>query len=480
MFEHNTEKPSSPTSDKKWLLSSKVKDIKVYSTKEEEEKPALLRMNKVVDVHMVPSKLCFFFYDAAWTTYTYYLVLFLTSIGLTVKEAGVISGCRLLVSSILTPLWGYLIDYTGRRKIIYVVLCLGTALTFFPLPWVAKSLRFNQTNSTIGDRFEITRVQNYRKIFTGPLFYVMLLLVCASTSCLNTMRGVLDSFVMNVVMTSVTAVEYGRQNLFGAVGFGISNIIAGIAVEHYDSVTLSKYTASFYVFLPASLLLIPVGLITASQMNLDINQNDMKSKKKNLHMLVEIIRNIQNIVFMLSVIIVGICHNVITSFLFKLMEDQMEASKLTMGFANLAAGTAEMFVFLYAKPISKLLGGPINSIMASIFSYCIRFILLSFMKNEWLVLPTQLFHGISYALFWVNVIEYTDGIAPDELYTTLFSIIVNLHINCGGVIGTLIGGIIYDGYGGNTLFFGIACLCLIWFVFMAIFFNLKRCKLSQG
>ena len=67
-----------------------------------------------------------------------FINVFLTSIGLSVSEAGFIGGMRLVSSSVAGPLWGFLADHTGYRKLIFTVLCLCTAFTISSLPWTAK------------------------------------------------------------------------------------------------------------------------------------------------------------------------------------------------------------------------------------------------------------------------------------------------------------------------------------------------------
>ena len=188
----------------------------------------------------------------------------------------------------------------------------------------------------------------------------------------------------------------------------------------------------------------------------------------------------QNNIFIISVVIAGLSNNAMASYLFQLMHDQMNASKLTMGLANFVAGVGEILVFIYAKPISKLLRGPQTCIVASIFSYCIRFLCLSFIKNEWLVLVTQILHGISFAIFWVSAAEYTYVIAPEEIYTTVFSIVVSVYINIGGIFGTFVSGIIYNDYGGSVLFLGVGCICFIWAVFSLLFLYVPVITCRKG
>ena len=176
----------------------------------------------------------------------------------------------------------------------------------------------------------------------------------------------------------------------------------------------------------------------------------------------------------MSVVISGICNNAISTYLYQLMIDQMGASNLQMGLARLCASVGEVCVFLSAEKIIPCFGGPINSIIVSLMSFSARFIILSYTTNGWWVLPTQLLHGLSFALFWVSVAEYTYTIAPDKIYTTVFSLVVSSYVNVGGVLGTIFSGIVYDDYSGASLFFGIGCLSGSWCLFMFLLLQLYR------
>ena len=132
----------------------------------------------------------------------------------------------------------------------------------------------------------------------------------------------------------------------------------------------------------------------------------------------------------------------------------------------------EIVVFFISKRIMVILRGPINCMMLSIFSYFARFLLLAFIESDWLVLPVQILHGFSFALFWVAATEYIYNIAREEIYTTFFNTVISLYLNVGGLLGVLLCGMIYNEVGGARLFQGMACLCAVWLIFMAVFYHI--------
>ena len=137
----------------------------------------------------------------------------------------------------------------------------------------------------------------------------------------NPIYGMLDSFIMKVVKSSPTQTEYWNQRLTGAIGFGLFTYIAGVSADNYHYATLSKYTACFFVFLPIILLLIPAGLIVASQSRWETDEIHSGKQSNKLKLLLLIFRKFDNIFFILSVFVAGTGTTLLAGFLFKLMED---------------------------------------------------------------------------------------------------------------------------------------------------------------
>ena len=94
--------------------------------------------------------------------------------------------------------------------------------------------------------------------FSNSLFYSMFALLIITYIFVSPAQSFLDSIVMNIIQNSPTDQGYGHQRMFGAIGIGTTTLIAGLAADHYEHSTMSKYTAVFFVFLPFILLVIPL------------------------------------------------------------------------------------------------------------------------------------------------------------------------------------------------------------------------------
>lgn len=74
---------------------------------------------------MLPSKVAYFIYFSAWGCYLPFINIFLVTVGLTYEEAGFISGMCYAFQAVACPLWGFIADTTGQRRLCFIVLCLG-------------------------------------------------------------------------------------------------------------------------------------------------------------------------------------------------------------------------------------------------------------------------------------------------------------------------------------------------------------------
>lgn len=456
-----------------WLLSNSTDTYSLFT----------------VDTYMIPSKICFFLLDGIAGMFWAFLVLFFMSVGLDIEEAGFIAGMRLLAATLVTPLWGYVADKTGHRKIIFSILCFGAAFFTFPLPLAGSIYSIkNCTNAALAEQDMLgkhTTACPY-KLFTSKLFFILLLLVCLCSMFFNPLHGILDSFVMNAIQSAPRKTNYAKQRVAGAFGFGLLNFFVGLALDHSGKFSNSNYTIVFISVVAMLVLVIPAGIKVASQFNLDdrdkstkhleklADQDDEKYSSVREYSSIYFLCKIDNILFLGTVFIAGIANAVVNVYLFKYLNDELHASKTVMGLANLFAALGEILVFPVSQQLLCILRGPTNVITLSVFAYALRFILLVVVKNQWLLLPVQMLNGIGFSVFWLAAAEHTEQIAPSELYITTFTIVSNVYFNLAGMTGNWLGGVIYKLCSGEGLFLLTSALCSVFIVIRVFYYNLIK------
>ena len=226
-----------------------------------------------VNIHMLRTKITYLFWGGLVGTYQVYINPFFLSVGLSASQAGLITGMTFLSSSIAGPLWGLLTDYTGRRKLILVLLCLGSASSILSLPWVASSLVNNLNNRSCDHNYPISN--NSRIISdclpteqdTIALFRVFLSIMVFGSIFFNTIPNYIEVIALNVVTESKSKATFGGQRIFGSIGTCIAIYLTGVAVDNYQLEGMSRYSVVFVVYVPFAVMMIPMGCSLIGQIS---------------------------------------------------------------------------------------------------------------------------------------------------------------------------------------------------------------------
>ena len=428
-------------------------------------------------IYMLPSKLTYLFLWGLLYSYIPFLYVFFISVGLTASQAGLITGLRYLVSFIAGPVWAAIADYTSRHRLIYCLLCIGTIISIFPMPWIAEWVNpkehgitnqheiLNLTNST----FNLRNGKQNPLSSNDKLFKVMLSLGLISAAFALPMLGYVDSVIIKIVRCCKQKTTYSNQRMFGAVGAGLFNLIAGVAADKYSNPKLSGYTAVFFVALATGLALLPMLYILSSQsISKERTETDHKSKDV-LKKVFKIYGKLNNVLFLLTLLLRGIANTVTINFLFLFLDDELNVSKSIMGFSFAVGCGAEIIMYPFASRIMKLLGGPYLTLILVIFTYFLRLLLLSFVRNQWLILPIQALHSICAGLYYPSSVEYVNMISNKEIAATMFTVASGMNICLGSFLANICGGVLYDRYGGRALFRTLSYICLGWCLIMLVY-----------
>ena len=439
-----------------------------------------------MDIRMIPAKITYFLIGAMWGAIYPYINVFLVSTGISITHAGYINGISCAVAAIAGPLWGMLADFTGYRKLIFILLSMGALVAFFPIPWIAYYVGITAKNTTCLhnknttslwiDEFAINNNKSEcvsKPYLSNPyeLFSVMLTCMVFANMFSVSLRNYTGSIAMNVIKNNKRKVNFGPQRVFASISATITNFLAGIAIDHYHSATVSRYTAAFYVSLPFSLLIIPSGYYLSTQAVWV--ERESKSVVNTSKHFISFFRSIDNLVFLISVLISGVATLLYNNFLYLLMIENIHTSKSIMAATMTTAGIAAILIFPVTGKLIKIFGGPIPCVALGIFSYFVRFMVMSYAVTPLEMMLPQLLHGICFALSWAAQMDYTYMMAHKEVAIMLVTFIYSLHSMVGAAIANLIGGYLFHAYGGRLLFRGYGILCGVWSTFFILYFKFK-------
>lgn len=200
------------------------------------------------------------------------------------KQLGIGPDVMGLITSILPilyvvakPIVGFLIDYfTHIRKLIFMLVIFITALSYSGFYLIPDNLEVspasvNVTNSTIngflGD-------EEKSSIYSSASFWLFVLLMSLGTINFNVGNCVSDAICFDVLGEN-QEMKYGRQRVWGTIGFGITALIAGIATDQTQSNSIGPALVVMLIFTFLDLVSV-TKLKVRQERNLNLLTNILK------------------------------------------------------------------------------------------------------------------------------------------------------------------------------------------------------------
>lgn len=360
-------------------------------------------------------------------------------------QIGLIGASRATCGSLLNPIWGALADATGRHNAIH----------FFTLAWQA----FWYANlSSLAPR-------------TWPWTYAYVLMIEACACC----TGALADSAVGLMCrrfnleNNRTDANYGRQRLWGAIAWGcVCAPSVGLAMALGGERTRQILPfASFGVLFGSGAVMSlwlehdPVPGSNAPTKSAealrDVASDDDESAPMHARLWRVVSKPVNAIRFGLFTFM-GASMYITDVYLNLWLQDNGGKTDL-MGIALAVTAVTEISVFYYQAQIKQRFG--IDWILLlTPFAYALRQLWYSMIprfSSPWWVLPAQSLHGLTFALYWSTGNDMVQLIAPRGLTTAMTGMFSGAN-NVGGLLGSIIGGLVYDAYGGQALFAGVALI----------------------
>jgi PPP family 3-phenylpropionic acid transporter len=346
-----------------------------------------------------------------------FLTLYYRESGLTGAQIGLLVGVAPLVTWFAAPVWGAVADATQRYRTILATTILGSMVAVFFLGRVSGTA-------------QLLPIVALYAFFTAPIMPLV------------------DNSVMSMLGDRTDL--YGRQRIWGAVGWGLAGAAAGALVER------TGLGMAFYLFV----LLMGLGLVVS--LRLDVRSGALRQPF--WRGIQGLIRTPPLVIFLVAVLITSMGSSVINSYLFLLMAD-LGASKQLMGLSLTFATLSELPVFFFSGWLLRRLGAR-GLLLLAMGAYVVRLAAYTVMPEVWWVLPINLLHGLTFAGLWVAGVSYANAVAPKGLGATAQGIFTGVTMGIGAATGALVGGALYDSVGPAALFRAAA----IWVALGLLFF----------
>lgn len=369
-------------------------------------------MKLQIDRSMILPKLFYFFQYGAWASLGPYLVLYYQSLGLTGSQIGLLAGIPPLMTLLGSPIWGGLADATRKTHLL-----LGIAITL-----------------------TITAVLAISKTASFLLLIPLVLLYAFNNAPIIPL---VDSTVMDIL--GDRRILYGRQRLWGAIGWGLSAPIAGRLIEGYGLKWAFYLFAGLMILVLLVVLRLPITQPHLSGRFWDGVRQFFQDKRWGL--------------FLGIVFISGIGGSSIHNFLFLHLR-HLGAGEGLMGLFLTVATLSELPVFFFSDRMLRRWGAR-NLIAFSLFAFVLRAMAYAFIPSPWVSLPVQLLHGLTFSVMWAAGSMYARQIAPEGMGATAQSLFIGTNFGLGAMSGALISGALYQTAGSAGMYFWMGAGILV-------------------
>ena len=242
--------------------------------------------------------------------------------------------------------------------------------------------------------------------------------------------------------------RYGRQRMWGSIGFIIGSWLYGFVLQQ------TGLHALFYGSVAGLLLMLP-GLAVLRVNRPATVQTAAWSG------FIHFIRLPRWLLFALCLIMIGIVNNAMTNYL-GIYIKELQGSATLIGTSAALGALTELPVMFFSSYLLRRLGS--RGLIAIGFAFfAVRMLLYGLLPAPEWVLAIALFHGFTFAPYWVGSVSYASELAPDNLRATAQGMLMFL-VGLAGVIGSPINGGLYDWLGTAQLFLvngGLAVAALV-------------------
>jgi len=416
-----------------------------------------------VDRRLLPAKAVFLTMWACMACVAPFLSVILNSRGLTPTEVGWIAAIRPLASFVGAPIFGALADRwhahrvrarrstppADGRALTRAAACTLAAplppLSAGPAPHPSQPLMMGTLLAAVGIRMGL---------LSAATFATMAAVVLASDFVGSAVSPLVDHAVLDAL--GPRRGDYGKQRLYGAVGWGIAALVVGAVAEAVgqDSVYLYAQLAAAGLALWA-LWHLPVPR-AGDAADADADGKDAAgapAKPRPWAVATLALHNAQIATFFVVVFVMGALMGQITIFLFVWLAE-LGGRETLFGLCLALTCVSEIPAFYFAGNILRRFGTA-AVIQVALGTYVVRFVYYALLTTPWAVLPAELMHGITYALSWAACTDYAAHIAPPGLGATVQGTLAGVHWGLGQAVGAALGGLAYDHLGPRASF-GVA------------------------
>ncbi|CAF0920899.1 unnamed protein product [Adineta ricciae] len=260
---------------------------------------------------------------------------------------------------------------------------------------------------------------------------------------------------------------FGKQRVWGTIGFGIAAFSASRFYEYFHSEYV--YIIMFVICALLTILItcfIPIRTVEKA--------TEKKQAKFGLSALIPLLKKVDVWIFLSITFVWGMNFGCLQPYLGLYIDEITPChSRSIIGWMLLIAASSEVIAFYVARRVIQFLGSNLSSIVIFL-AFAIRFGGYYFLPQPFLYLPIETLHFFNYGILYVLISEKADAIAPAGLSGTLQGIAHGITHGLGRGVGLLVSSFIYIVIHQRLLFLVFATINLLAVIIYSIYFCFTR------
>ncbi|KAG1709507.1 hypothetical protein DVH05_020158 [Phytophthora capsici] len=383
---------------------------------------------------LIPLKMIFVVHNYCYSLVAY-LPIFFEEANFTKSEIGILLAIPCICTVLGPPVWGAIADTLHRHKQVLLFCHVTSALLIFAIQFVTS-------------------------------FPLMCVVVFVAYCQMVPTLALLDVAAMK--LSAKYAGDFGKQRLYSAFGYGVGGYIAGmlasaVGIEWCFTMMLGVSCITLVLLLRY----IPAGYAD--------DEDDEPHPKGVFHTTVtHIFRRPDVLVLFVVALVAGVNGGFIDSYLFLNVYDLSDdGATIVSVFVAVQTLSEIPFFFLASSMIKKF--GTAVCITVVALAFFTRDMVYTYMEQPWYIVPVEMLHGVTFGLLLATMTIYLHDAAPKGASGTIIGLLSAVLRGVGAGTASLVGGVIYDDYGVETIWkigaYGIVPAML---VLIAVFFYLAR------
>ncbi|MNC16151.1 putative 3-phenylpropionic acid transporter [compost metagenome] len=364
-------------------------------------------------LELVKLRLVYLLSGLAGGLFNPYLTTLFVDQGIEANVVGVLMSIGTLLSILVQPVWGLMVDRYRQTKLVLILsISVPAALSFF---------------------------------YGFGYFLVIVMVYILSIVFQATQSPIADSYAVSAARKAHTS--YGTIRMLGSLGTALGGYAGGFYLSRFE---ITQLWMPFLVLSLAS----AVTVLTLSRST--ENNAAAISLSQGLK---ELLGNRHFVMFLVACFFVNQTLTAYNSF-FVLAFQDAGGSYALVGTALLLASLTNIPSMLLAAKILRRIGHERTLLLAAFF-YALRWAIQWLFPVPAVMVGIQVLHGLSFGLFYVAAVEYVANAAGRKMQATGQSVFNMVFSGLGGIVGNLLNGYLYHAGGARVMYLACTASALI-------------------